>query len=87
MEDIKKNNHKNIIYEKNNNKCNEHNCNFNSYCIECKKNICLFCLKEGDIHSSHLIKNFSEIIPSLKDIENVKKSIEEKKKYYNMLFF
>ena len=85
LEDIKNNNHKKIFYEKSINKCNEHNCNFYGYCVKCIKNICLLCLKENDIHKNHTIKYFSEIVPSLNDIENLKKSIKEKKNYYNNL--
>ena len=85
FEDIIINNHKKIIYEKNENKCIKHNWNYNGYCISCKSNICLYCIKENNIHLFHSTKNFSELMPSKETIENLKKRIEEKIKYTDFL--
>lgn len=81
FEDITKNGHKNITFEKNINRCNKHNYNFNSYCIECKENICLYCIN----HKNHNIKDFKEIIPSLNDIQILINKIKERFEYYNLL--
>ena len=47
-------NHKIIDYEKNNFICNLHSDLFNSYCNNCKKDICLICLKNNE-HIDHSI--------------------------------
>ena len=41
------------------NKCKLHDSNLNHYCINCKENICIFCIKEDEmgIHKYHNIKN------------------------------
>ena len=85
LDDIKINNHKNIIFETNNQKCVRHNWNYNSYCLNCKKNICLNCTKSDYCHQYHSIKNFSEIMPSAEHIENLKLRLNNKIKYTNFL--
>ena len=66
-------------------KCLRHNKDFNYYCINCKTHLCIYCIKENNIHKNHKIKNFIEIMPSLEDIENLKKSFNEKLQYTNEL--
>ena len=84
IEAIKSNNHKNLKFEKNNpNKCNKHKLIFSSFCLNCKKNLCIYCNKNDNCHSSHKIINYNEILPSSQDIENLKIKIEEKVKNNN----
>ena len=84
IEDIQKNSHTNLITGKNNNRCLIHNFDFTKYCLTCKKNECIFCAK-NDEHKNHLIKSFYQIIPSSKDIEDLKKRIRDKANFTNSL--
>ena len=85
IEDIQKNGHTKLINEKNNNRCLIHNCEFTIYCFTCRKNECIFCAKNNG-HENHSIKSFYQIIPSSKDIEDLKKRILEKTNFTNNLF-
>ena len=84
IEDIQKNGHTNLITDKNNNRCLIHNCEFTIYCFTCRKSECIFCAK-NDGHKDHLIKSFYQIIPSLKDIEDLKNRVLEKANFTNNL--
>ena len=48
-------------------KCIEHNLKFNSYCTECKKNICVFCEKEHIDHNVIYYKDIFKNEGNLKD--------------------
>ena len=61
-----------------NNKCFIHKYDFIAYCLDCKSNLFLYCIKENNKHDSHEIKNYIELMPTLNEIENLKKKIEEK---------
>ena len=78
LDDIQSNNHKNVIFEKNTNKCTKHNRDYYAYCHNCQKNICLYCLKENKKHESHVMENLFDIIPSSETVNNLKKRIKEK---------
>ena len=69
----------------NNNKCIAHNLDFHDYCLDCKSNLCLFCIKESNKHDSHVIKNYNDLMQNLNEVENLKKKIEEKIKHTNIL--
>jgi len=69
------------------NKCKLHDSSLNHYCIECKKNICIFCIIEDEmgIHKNHNIKNIENFIPNPNEIDNLKKRIKQKSKIYKEL--
>ena len=69
----------------NDSKCVKHNYNFVAYCLDCKSNLCLFCIKESNKHDSHVIKNYNDLMQNLNEVENLKKKIEEKIKHTNIL--
>jgi len=76
--------HLNIIKS---NKCKLHNYNLNHYCIDCKKNICIFCIKEDEMgkHQNHNIKNLEDFIPTSKEIKDFQKKIKQKAEFYKEL--
>ena len=84
LEDIKEPSHKHILNEKYHNRCLIHNNDFTEYCFDCKTNICIFCIKNGK-HNNHNTQSFLNIMPSLIDIENLKKKIKEKYHFTNDL--
>ena len=59
--------------------CNLHNCQYISYCFDCKKDICMLCEKE---HNNHKITSYGKIIPSL---DNIKGKVDEFKKSIDKL--
>ena len=69
------------------NKCKLHDNNLNHYCIDCKNNICIFCVIEDKmgIHKNHDISNLEYLIPNPKEIDNLKKRIKQKSKVYKEL--
>ena len=69
------------------NKCKLHNYNLNHYCIDCKKNICIFCIKEDEMgnHKNHNIKNLEDFIPTSKEIKDFQKKIKQKSEFYKEL--
>ena len=69
------------------NKCKFHNYNLNHYCIDCKKNICIFCIKEDEMgnHKNHNLKNLEDFIPTSKGIKNFQKKIKQKSEFYKEL--
>jgi len=58
-----------------------------SYCNECKKDICVLCLKE---HNEHKLIPYGDIMPEIetpeKELNKLKESIEEIKKNINEIF-
>ena len=69
------------------NKCKLHDYNLNHYCIDCKKNICIFCIKEDEIgnHKNHNIENLEDFIPTSKEIKDFQKKIKQKTEFYKEL--
>jgi len=69
------------------NKCKLHDCNLNHYCIDCKKNICIFCIKEDEMenHKNHNIKNLEDFIPTSKEIKDFQEKIKQKSEFYKEL--
>ena len=69
------------------NKCKLHNYNLNHYCIDCKKNICIFCIKEDEMenHKNHNIENLEDFIPTSKEIKDFQKKIKQKSEFYKEL--
>ena len=92
-EHIKKN-IQNIKYI--NKKCHLHKKELMYYCIKCKKNLCIFCIKnninennkenDNNMHKNHNIINYIDLYPSFKQINDLKNKIIEKKKKYKELF-
>ena len=78
--------HNIIDYDQINFVCNLHNEQYNAYCKNCKKDICLICEKE---HTEHYKIFYDSIIPDKKDLEdgvnNLKKSIEKLKEKINII--
>jgi hypothetical protein len=71
--------HDNIInYEQKNYICEKHNENYIKYCDECKKNICIMCVKEHKNHNNNIL--FEDILPNNDEIkeymEELRKSID-----------
>ena len=58
-------------YISNNKRCKLHNSQYTSFCENCKINLCDKC-KENHILPNHIIKSFTDILPSNKDIESIK---------------
>ena len=86
IEDIQINGHKNIINNiKNyNNKCINHYNEFIGYCLNCKTNICILCIKE-DTHKDHNTNNYIDIMPSTENIEHLVNKIKAKSVYTKKL--
>ena len=42
--------------------CKEHNESYISFCNDCKKDLCVLCLKE---HSGHKVINYGDIMPEI----------------------
>ena len=66
--------HKIIEYDKRNLLCKIHKDLYVKYCNECKKNICLKCIKE---HNNHNIIDYEEIIPNNENNNEFKKYIDK----------
>ena len=84
-EHIKKNNDKLEIIK---GKCSIHDMDLNQYCIECKKNLCIYFIRQDEpknVHKNHNIKNIVDYIPSLTDINNLKNKIKQKTQIYTDL--
>ena len=73
-----------INYKRYDSLCTNHSNFFDSYCIECEKNICSFCRKEV-IHKGHNFINLFDIDLSDDTIMNFRKEIEELKEKINNL--
>ena len=73
-----------INYKRYDSLCTNHSNLFDSYCIECEKNICSFCKKDV-IHKGHNFINLYDIDLSDDTIMNFKKEIEELKEKINNL--
>ena len=80
-EHIKDNNKDLLII---NNKCTLHKKDLTLYCTDCHKHLCIFCHKdnEDNNHCEHDIENIYEVIPSLKEINELKEEIKKEKKIY-----
>jgi len=76
--------HLNIIKS---NKCKLHDENLNHFCVDCKKNICIFCIKEDEKgnHKNHYIENLEDFIPTSKEIKDFQKKIKKKAEFYKVL--
>ena len=76
--------HLNIIKS---NRCELHDYNLNHYCIDCKTNICPFCMKEDEMgnHKNHKIENLEDFIPTSKEIKDFQNKIKQKKEFYKEL--
>ena len=68
---IHDNNHIIINYNNKNYICNKHNEILFKYCKDCKKDMCLFCVKE---HKNHKIISYED---KMIDIEEIKKKMEK----------
>ena len=70
-------NHKIINYNDKEYICNIHNEKYNSYCKECKKNICMFCENN---HNDHELIYYGKLIIEdnkiIKKMEEIKKEID-----------
>ena len=85
IEDIQINRHKSISNKKYSNRCLIHQNDFTKYCVDCKKNLCIFCIRNDEFHKNHKIIRLYEIMPSSKDIKNLQEKIKEKSNYTNNL--
>jgi len=83
IKDIQENGHK---YKDNNyinNRCPIHFNDLTEYCFNCNKSICIYCMNIE--HKNHKVICFHNYLPSDIDIENLKKRIKEKSKFYEQL--
>ena len=70
-----------IEYDQKNYICDLHNEAFNSYCKDCKKDICLMC--EGE-HNDHNIIYYGKIMQNIKNLKDDLNNQRKKNKYiYN----
>ena len=60
--------------------CSMHHCNFNKFCITCKKDICFQC--ESESHEKHKSINYKDFLPDLNEISIIQKELKEYKKNY-----
>ena len=58
-------------------KCGIHKNNYLYYCINCKKYLCNYCLKNKKTHKKHKVKNLYELIPSKQKLKNFEKRLEK----------
>lgn len=77
-------NHKNVLqYENLKNKCLKHNQNdndINIYCLDCKINMCKYCLLENIEHSQlHNVKEINKL--KFENTNNINKILQEQVKY------
>ena len=68
-------------YINNNKRCKLHNRQYTLFCEDCKINLCDKC-QENHLKFIHIIKSFSDILPSNKDIESIK---EVSNNYYEKI--
>ena len=55
--------------------CSKHYDTFNSYCIECKKDICVLCEKK---HTYHDLITYGNIVPNIDEYNKQLKTLEKK---------
>jgi len=67
-------NHKIIKYEEKYYICGKHNNKYNSYCMKCKKDICILCEQE---HNNHKLINDGKLIPKIEEYKNKIKELRE----------
>ena len=67
-------NHKLINDKQKNSICNEHNDSFIKYCQDCKQNLCFLCV---EMHKSHKIELYEDIIPDINMINNEMNNLDE----------
>ena len=64
--------------------CKEHKESYISYCEDCKKDVCILCIKN---HSGHILITYGDIMPDIDiletELDKLKKTITEYKKYIN----
>ena len=84
-EHIKDNNKDLLII---NNKCTIHKKDLTLYCKDCHKHLCIFCFEdtEDNIHYGHDIKKLYKIIPSNKEVNEIKNLINNEKKIFEQYF-
>ena len=84
-----KENNKNLIIK--NKKCKIHNKEISRYCIDCKINLCNYCVKlntnNNNLHINHNIKNLSTFMPSNYKINKLKNKIEDNSKYCDKIIY
>jgi len=77
-------NHNIINYEDKYYICDKHNNKYNSYCMECKKDICILCEQE---HNNHEMINDGKLIPKIDEYKNklneLRESIDKLKENIN----
>ena len=70
-------------------RCKKHNRGLDSYCIECDKKLCVYCIKNDDevsnSHKNHTIKYIFDVILSNNQIKSLKNKIKKKSDYINNL--
>ena len=68
--------------------CKIHQKKLTDYCVNCEKEICVFCLKkneENNPHKDHSIIYILNMMPSISEINSLKQRIVEKSKAYENL--
>jgi len=70
-------------------RCKKHNRELDSYCIECDKKLCVYCIKNNDevntSHKNHTIKYILDVILSNNQIKSLKNKIKKKSDCINNL--
>ena len=75
-------NHNIIKYEQKYYLCDKHNKIYNSYCMKCKKNICISCEQE---HNNHKLIADGNLIPNSDEYKEYKNKLNELRKSINKL--
>ena len=77
---------KNLIID--NKKCKIHHKELSRYCINCKQNLCNYCIKfDNNPHEDHVIKNLYTFMPSTQKIRDLNQKIKNKSLYYDKIIY
>ena len=72
-----------------NKKCLIHKRELIQYCLDCKKYLCVYCLKddgdENNIHKEHYLICLIDLIPTQKEVNDLKYKIEQRARKYKEL--
>ena len=79
-----KRNFNNLITKSN--KCPIHQREFINYCVNCEKKFCIYCLKNNEKgNKEHNVKNILDHMPSLAQINSLKKKIKKKSEIFEKI--
>ena len=68
-----------------NNKCPIHEKELINYCLDCKKLLCIYCIKQNEHHLNHSYESIEDMMPSIYKINQLRDKINKKKLAYEEL--